>query len=132
LNQSDIQFKGHAIECRITAEDTHDDFMPTPGRITQFVVPYGDNIRVDTHCHQGYMISPFYDSLLAKLIVTGDNRDAALENLKTALSGFQISGVKSNIPFLQFLINRPEFAQGNINVKWIESSVLPDFLAATK
>jgi len=80
FNQSDIEFKGHAIECRITAEDTHDDFMPTPGRITQFVVPYGDNIRVDTHCHQGYMISPFYDSLLAKLIVTGDNRDAALEN----------------------------------------------------
>jgi acetyl-CoA carboxylase, biotin carboxylase subunit len=129
LNQSDIKFKGHAIECRITAEDTHDDFMPTPGRITHFAVPYGDNIRVDTHCHQGYMISPFYDSLLAKLIVTGDHRDAALETLKTALSSFEISGVKSNIPFLQFLINRPEFVQGNINVKWIESSVLPDFLA---
>ena len=128
MNQSDIQFKGHAIECRVTAEDTRNDFIPTPGRITRFVVPNGDKIRVDTHCHQGYTISPFYDSLMAKVIATGDNRDLALENLKTALSAFEISGVESNIPFLQYLIHRPEFAEANINVKWIESSVLPDFL----
>jgi len=132
MNQSDIQFKGHAIECRVTAEDTRNDFMPTPGRITRFAVPYGDNIRVDTHCHQGYMISPFYDSLMAKVIATGDNRNSALENLRTALSSFEIVGVESNIPFLQFIINRPEFADGNINVKWLESSVLPEFLETTK
>jgi acetyl-CoA carboxylase biotin carboxylase subunit len=128
MTQSDIQFKGHAIECRVTAEDTRNDFMPTPGQITRFVVPYGDNIRVDTHCHQGYTISPFYDSLMAKVIAYGDNRQIALENLKTALSTFQISGVESNIPFLQYIISRPEFVDGNINVKWLESSVLPEFL----
>jgi acetyl-CoA carboxylase biotin carboxylase subunit len=128
MNQSDIQYKGHAIECRITAEDSSNDFMPTPGRITRFAVPYGENIRVDTHCHQGYMISPFYDSLMGKVIATGENRDEALENLQSALADFEIEGVKSNIPFLQFLINRPEFKAGDINVKWIESSVLPDFL----
>ena len=128
MNQSDVKFNGHAIECRVTADDARNDFMPTPGRITRFAVPYGDNIRVDTHCHQGYMISPYYDSLLAKVIATGDNREMALENLKTALSNFEIAGVKTNIPFLQFLISRPEFIESNINVKWIESSVLPEFL----
>jgi acetyl-CoA carboxylase biotin carboxylase subunit len=132
MNQSDIKFKGHAIECRVTADDARNDFMPTPGRITRFAVPYGDNIRVDTHCHQGYMISPYYDSLLAKVIATGDNRDMALKNLRTALSNFEISGVKTNIPFLQFLIDRPEFIEGNINVKWIESTVLPEFLKAVE
>jgi len=128
MNQSDIQFNGHAIECRVTAEDSSNDFMPTPGRITRFAVPYGDNVRVDTHCYQGYMISPFYDSLMAKVIATGDDRDQALENLKTALADFEIEGVKSNIPFLQYLISQPEFKTGDINVKWIETSVLPGFL----
>ena len=128
MNQSEIHFKGHAIECRVTAEDTKDDFMPTPGRITRFVVPQGDHVRVDTHCHQGYTISPFYDSLIAKVIATGKDRDEALENLKKALSTFEIEGVKSNLLFLQFLIDRPEFADAKINVKWIESQALPRYL----
>jgi acetyl-CoA carboxylase biotin carboxylase subunit len=128
MNQSDIHFEGHAIECRVTAEDSRNDFMPTPGRITRFAVPYGDNVRVDTHCYQGYLISPFYDSLMAKVVASGDNRDQALENLKTALANFEIEGVSSNIPFLQYLIDQPEFAKGDINVKWIETSVLPGFL----
>ncbi|MBI5896893.1 MAG: ATP-grasp domain-containing protein, partial [Desulfobacterales bacterium] len=128
MKQSDIHFKGHAIECRVTAENARDDFIPTPGRISRFVVPDGDNIRVDTHCSQGYAISPFYDSLLAKVIATGDTREQALRNMKTALAAFQIDGIKSNIPFLQYLIDRPEFAEGKITVKWIENTVLPDFL----
>ena len=132
MNQSDVQFAGHAIECRVTAENPMNDFMPTPGRISRFVVPYGDHVRVDTHCHQGYMISPFYDSLMAKVIATGDNRELALQNMKKALSEFEIEGVKSNIPFLQFLINRPEFAEGKINVKWIENTVLPEFTQKDK
>lgn len=130
LKQSGIQFRGHAIECRITAEDANNEFMPTPGRITRFVVPGGDRIRVDTHCYQGYLITPFYDSLIAKLIATGDTRDHALANLKAALAEFHIEGVCSNIPFLQYLVDRPEFATGEINVKWIESSVLPGFLGS--
>ena len=132
MKQSDIQFNGHAIECRITAEDSRNDFMPTPGRITRFVVPCGDNVRVDTHCYQGYLISPFYDSLLGKLIATGDDREQALENLKTALADFEIEGVESNIPFLQYLIEQPEFTAAKINIKWIESSVLSGFLGSTE
>lgn len=128
MAQSAIQFKNHAIECRITAEDSYNGFMPTPGRITRFVLPKGNNIRVDTHCYEGYVISPYYDSLIAKIITKGDNRASALENMKKALSTFEIAGVKTNIPFLQFLISQPEFIQGNIHIKWIENTVLPKFL----
>ena len=102
--------------------------MPTPGRITRFVVPGGNNIRVDTHCYQGYVISPYYDSLIGKVIATGDNRDLALENMRSALSNFEVSGVETNISFLQFLINQPDFIKGKINIKWIENNVLPKFL----
>jgi len=131
MNQSDIQFKGHAIECRVTADNPKDDFMPTPGRITRFVVPSDNNIRVDTHCYEGYVITPYYDSLMAKVIATGDNRDLALKNLRSALSTFLISGVETNIPFLQFLINQPQFITGDVNIKWIED-VVPGFLEAVK
>jgi len=132
LKQEDVKFKGHAIECRITAEDTKDDFMPSPGLIEKFVVPNGSNVRVDTHCYPGYMISPYYDSLLAKLITTGDTREEALANMKTALADFKIEGVETNIPFLQFLIEQPEFATGDIHIKWIENTVLPKFIEAIK
>lgn len=132
VNQSDIKFKGHAIECRVTADDADNDFMPTPGLITGFRIPNGDNIRVDTHCYQGYMISPFYDSLLAKVIAKGETRSAAIENMKSALSNFEISGVPTNIPFLQYLINEPEFVSGNISIKWLENTVLPKYFASAK
>ncbi len=128
MTQSDIRFSGHAIECRVTAEDSRNDFTPSPGRVTRFVVPNGNNIRVDTHCHEGYMISPFYDSLMAKLIAKGDDRDSALKNLGAALASFEISGVETNVPFLQFLINHPDFINGDINIKWIENEVLAEFL----
>ena len=127
MTQAEVQCKGHAIECRVTAEDPKDDFMPSPGRITRFVVPAGNNIRVDTHCYEGYLITPYYDSLMAKVIAAGDNRDSALERLRSALSVFSISGVETNIPFLQFLIDQPQFITGNVNIKWIED-VIPRFL----
>jgi acetyl-CoA carboxylase biotin carboxylase subunit len=132
MNQQDIKFKGHAIECRITAEDSKDDFFPSPGCIENFVLPNGDNIRVDTHCYQGYTISPYYDSLLAKLIATGDTREEALENMKTALSDFKIEGIETNISFLQFIIEQPEYIEGDIHIKWIEDGVVPKFLESTK
>jgi len=128
IDQEDIEFKGHAIECRITAENTKDDFMPTPGRIKNFYVPNETYVRVDTHCYEGYLITPFYDSLLAKVITIGDTRDEALENMRKALSSFEVSGVETNIPFLQFLINQPEFGTGDITIKWIEDTVLTKFL----
>jgi acetyl-CoA carboxylase biotin carboxylase subunit len=127
LNQEDVQFKGHSIECRITAEDAKDDFMPSPGDITSFVLP-GGNARTDTHCYEGYMVSPYYDSLLGKLITTGENRSEALAHMKTALDDFKIEGVKTNIPFLQFLLGQPEFETGDIHIKWIENTVLPKFV----
>ena len=128
LRQPDIKFSGHSIECRVTAEDPRNDFMPTPGKITRFAVPFGEGIRVDTHCYQGYKITPFYDSLMAKVIATGDSRAQALARLDNALAEFKIEGVSSNIAFLRYLINRPEFVSSDINVKWIENSVMADFL----
>jgi acetyl-CoA carboxylase biotin carboxylase subunit len=127
MTQAEVQCKGHAIECRVTAENPKDDFMPSPGRITRFVVPDGSNIRVDTHCYEGYLVTPYYDSLMAKVVATGDTRDSALENLRSALSTFSISGVETNIPFLQFLIDQPQFITGDVNIKWIED-VMPRFL----
>jgi acetyl-CoA carboxylase biotin carboxylase subunit len=132
INQEDIEFKGHAIECRITAEDSKDDFFPSPGDIEKFVVPTGDNVRVDTHCYQGYTVSPYYDSLLAKLITTGDTREEAIANMKTALSDFKIEGIETNIPFLQFIIEQPEYIEGDIHIKWIEDKVLPLFIESIK
>jgi acetyl-CoA carboxylase biotin carboxylase subunit len=132
LKQEDVKFTGHAIECRVTADDAKDDFMPSPGDITSFVLPNGKNVRVDTHCYPGYLVSPFYDSLLAKLITTGDTRAEALANMKTALEDFKIEGVETNIPFLQFLIEQPEFATGDIHIKWIENTVLPKFVESIK
>jgi len=132
LQQEDIKFKGHAIECRITADDAKDDFMPSPGDITYFALPDGNNVRIDTHCHEGCTISPYYDSLLAKLITTGDTRAEALVNMKTALADFKIEGIETNIPFLQFLIEQPEFNEGDIHIKWIENTVLPKFVESLK
>jgi acetyl-CoA carboxylase biotin carboxylase subunit len=128
LNQEDVTFKGHAIECRITAEDATDDFMPSPGGITAFVLPGGNHVRTDTHCYEGYLVSPFYDSLLGKLITTGETREDALTNMRTALEDFEIEGIKTNIPFLRFLIEQPEFIAGDIHIKWIENTVLPQFI----
>ena len=128
LKQADVTFKGHAIECRITAEDATDDFMPSPGGITAFVLPGGNHVRTDTHCYEGYLVSPFYDSLLGKLITTGETREDALTNMRTALEDFEIEGIKTNIPFLRFLIEQPEFIAGDIHIKWIENTVLPQFI----
>ncbi|HOQ43591.1 MAG: acetyl-CoA carboxylase biotin carboxylase subunit [Syntrophales bacterium] len=132
LNQEDIKFKGHAIECRITADDAKDDFMPSPGDITYFALPEGNNVRVDTHCHQGCTISPYYDSLLAKLITTGNTREEALANMKNALTGFKVEGIETNIPFLQFLVEQPEFGAGDMHINWIENTVLPKFVESIK
>ncbi|PKL35217.1 MAG: acetyl-CoA carboxylase biotin carboxylase subunit [Spirochaetae bacterium HGW-Spirochaetae-1] len=132
LDQDDVEFKGHAIECRITAEDAQDDFMPSPGDITCFDMPGGNSVRIDTHCYEGYTISPYYDSLLAKLIATGNTRAEALANMKKALAEFKIEGIQTNIPFLQFVIEQPEFIAGDIDIKWVENAVMPAFLESMR
>ncbi|MEM6485626.1 MAG: acetyl-CoA carboxylase biotin carboxylase subunit, partial [Pseudomonadota bacterium] len=126
--QEDIGFSGHAIECRITAEDPRDDFFPSPGCIEKFVAPSGNNIRVDTHCFSGYVVTPFYDSMIAKLITTGSDRAEAIENMKSALGNFTVEGIETNIPFLQFLIEQKDFIAGDIDIKWIERDVMKKFV----
>ncbi len=106
---------------------SRDDFFPSPGCIEDFVVPTGENVRVDTHCYSGYVVSPYYDSMLAKLITTGATREDAITNMRAALGAFVIAGIETNIRFLQFVIDQPEFAAGNIDIRWIEDTVLPKF-----
>lgn len=128
LNQQDIRFKQHSIECRITAEDPKDIFMPSPGLLTRFLAPEGAHIRVDTHCFSGNVISPYYDSLLAKLIVAGSTRAEAIDNMRKALSDFAIEGIETNLPFLRFVMADPDYLNGNIHIKWIENELLPRFV----
>jgi acetyl-CoA carboxylase biotin carboxylase subunit len=126
ITQKQVQMTGHAIECRINAEAPADDFRPVPGRIKQWQAPEGTGIRVDTHCYTGYMVPPFYDSLLAKIIVAGDSRMETIERMRRALIRFSVSGVPTNIQFLASLINHADFATGNINTRWLEEMVCPE------
>ncbi|MBD3419620.1 MAG: acetyl-CoA carboxylase biotin carboxylase subunit [Chitinivibrionales bacterium] len=112
LKQSTIRRKGHAIECRINAEDPHHDFMPSPGRVNALGMPGGPGIRVDTHIYCGYDIPHHYDSLLAKLIVHADNRDLAIKRMKRALEEFNIDSVKTTIPYLQRIMDDHRFLSG--------------------
>lgn len=123
LDQEDIGVNGHAIECRINAEDYHRDFLPTPGIIEKWVPPGGPHVRVDTHCYQGYHVSPNYDSLLAKLIVHGRDREEALRILRQALLEFEIEGVSTLIPFHLRLLSNPDFLAGNYHTRWVEQEM---------
>jgi acetyl-CoA carboxylase biotin carboxylase subunit len=122
--QGDIAFSGHAIECRINAEMPERDFMPSPGRLTDWQAPEGAGIRVDTHCYPGYFIPPFYDSMIAKLIVHGRDRAAAISNMSRALAGFKVSGVHTTIPFHQAVLAHSDFAQGRVTTRWVEESFM--------
>ncbi len=119
-SQEDVQLRGHAIECRINAEDFERNFMPSPGEIKSFHIPGGPGIRVDTHAYQRYHIPPYYDSLIAKLIAYGATREEALARLKRALDEFVIEGVKTTIPFHQKLIAHPDFVSGNFDTGFLD------------
>ncbi len=123
LRQEDIGVNGHAIECRINAEDYHRDFLPTPGIIEKWSPPGGPHVRVDTHCYQGYHVSPNYDSLLAKLIVHGSHREEALRILRQALLEFEIEGVSTLIPFHLRLLSNPDFIAGRYHTRWVEQEM---------
>ena len=113
VSQSDIKMNGHAIECRINAEDPNHDFRPSPGTITALYMPGGPGIRIDGAIYQGYTITPYYDSMLSKLIVHGSSRDVAISKMKWALSEFIVEGVDTNIDFQLDIIKQPEFRSGN-------------------
>lgn len=120
LNQEDININGHSIECRINAENPYKYFRPSPGTISEWMQPLDNSIRIDTHCFPGYKVLPFYDPLLAKLIVFGKNRKDSLAKLQKALKMFKVSGIETNMNFLMSLISTNEFQDGNINTQWVE------------
>lgn len=119
IRQKDIVFRGHAIECRINAEDAI-KFIPSPGRISTWHVPGGPGIRVDSHAYAGYTVSPYYDSMLGKLIAHGDTRNAAIKKMKNALTEIIIEGIQTNIPLHQKLFTNSKFAEGEVNIHYLE------------
>ena len=119
-SQSDVQLQGHAIECRINAEDPANNFMPSPGLVTAYNPPGGIGIRVDGYIYAGYTVPPHYDSLVAKLIASGRNRAEAICRLQRALSEFQIEGIKTTIPLYQDILYDERFLNGNIFTNFLE------------
>jgi acetyl-CoA carboxylase biotin carboxylase subunit len=120
--QRDVRFSGHAIECRITAEDP-ETFTPNPGRVTAFHAPGGLGVRVDSALYAGYMVPPFYDSMIAKLIVHAPTRPEAIARLRRALDEFVVVGVKTTLPLHQRIVEAPEFQAGEYTIHWLERFV---------
>src|SRR5687767_717314 len=120
LSQGDITFKGHAIECRINAEDPFDDFRPCPGRIEMYYAPGGRGVRVDSHAYAGYTIPPYYDSMIGKLITYGKDRRDAMDKMSRALGEYMITGIKTTIPFKQAILQDPNFRRGVYTTNFIE------------
>ncbi len=117
--------KQHAIECRINAEDPWKDFRPSPGKINSFHSSKGHGVRVDTHVYAGYTIPPFYDSMIAKLIVRAPTRDEAITKMERALDEFIIEGVKTTVPFHQWLLKQQDFRDGNFDTGWLGRQEMP-------
>lgn len=113
-----------AIECRINAEDPYNDFRPSPGRITTYHQPGGHGVRVDSHAYEGYVIPPYYDSMIGKLITMAQTREEAIATMYRALSEYVIEGIKTTIPFHLQLMKDERFRSGNFNTKFLESFVL--------
>ena len=120
LSQGDITFKGHAIECRINAEDPFDDFRPSPGRIEMYYQPGGRGVRMETHAYAGYTIPPTYDSMIGKLIVTGKDRRDAIDRMNRALNEYLITGIKTTISFQQAIMQDPNFRRGVYSTTFVE------------
>jgi len=118
--QKNIRFDGHVFQFRINAEDPFKQFMPSPGLLEYYIPPGGPNIRVDSACYSGYKIPPYYDSLMAKLIVKGEDREDAIRIAKRALKEFHIGGVDSTIPFHQYMLEHPKFLSGHYNLNFID------------
>ena len=122
LRQRDIQFKGHAIECRINAEDAF-RFTPSPGRITNWHVPGGPGIRIDSHVFNGYFVPPHYDSMIAKIISYGDTRDQALARMRIALSEMVVEGISTNVPLHRELLQDARFIEGGTSIHYLENKL---------
>ncbi|MGZ7087313.1 MAG: acetyl-CoA carboxylase biotin carboxylase subunit, partial [Ilumatobacteraceae bacterium] len=126
ITQDDVVVSGHSIECRINAESVGSGFIPSPGRVVRWLPPDGPGIRLDTHVFTGYDVPPHYDSLLAKLIVGGTDRNDAIRNLRAALAAFEVDGVDTTIALHQRIVDHPDFQDDNIHTKWLERVLLAD------
>lgn len=123
LRQDQIAFRGHALECRINAEDPNKGFFPKPGRIETFTMPAGPGVRVDTHVYPGYMLPPYYDSLLAKVITHGADRSEAIARMRRALGEMKVDGVPTTIGFHQKLLDDPAFLEGRVHTRFIREEM---------
>ncbi|HVX32217.1 MAG TPA: biotin carboxylase N-terminal domain-containing protein [Solirubrobacterales bacterium] len=124
LGQEEVRIEGHAVECRINAEDPEADFLPSPGTLTHWTPPAASAIRVDSHCRPGYTVPPYYDSLLAKAIATAGDRVGALELMRRGLDRFRIEGVKTTVPLLSAVIADPRFLSAPVTTRWLEEEFL--------
>jgi len=119
LRQEDIRIFGHAIECRINAEDPR-TFIPSPGTVELFHAPGGPGVRVDSHLYSGYRVPPYYDSLIAKVITFGEDRHTAIMRMRNALTELHIEGIKTNIELQQRILNDVNFVKGGTNIHYLE------------
>jgi acetyl-CoA carboxylase biotin carboxylase subunit len=122
LRQKDIVFKGHAIECRINAEDPF-TFVPSPGRITNWHTPGGPGVRIDSHAFNGYFVPPYYDSMIAKVITYGETREQAVARMSIALSEMVVEGIKTNIPLHRELMVDGRFVEGGTSIHYLENKL---------
>ena len=122
ISQQDIHIRGHAFECRINAEDP-ESFLPSPGLVELYHAPGGLGVRVDSHLYSGYRVPPYYDSLVAKLITFGDNREEALTRMENALDELLVDGIKTNIPLHRELVRDREFQTGGVNIHYLEKKL---------
>ncbi|HND70149.1 MAG TPA: acetyl-CoA carboxylase biotin carboxylase subunit [Candidatus Obscuribacter sp.] len=126
LRQEDVTFTGHAIECRINAEDPARNFLPSPGRVDAYIAPGGPGVRIDSHCYPGYVIPPYYDSLVSKLIAWGRDRNEAIQRMQRALDEYAVTGIKTTIPFHQEVLAHPVFQAGDVTTDFIEKHMTPE------
>jgi acetyl-CoA carboxylase biotin carboxylase subunit len=129
VRQEDVEWNGHAIECRINAEDHAHGFRPSPGAITYFYKPGGPGLRMDSHAYAGYTVPPYYDSMIGKLIAYGKDRPEALRRMEIALEEMIIEGIKTTIPFHQLALRDPRFQAGDLDTHFVEALLKPELAA---
>ncbi|MBS1845323.1 MAG: acetyl-CoA carboxylase biotin carboxylase subunit [Actinobacteria bacterium] len=129
IEQDEVRIEGHAVECRINAEDPRNGFLPSPGTVTRWAPPNASRIRVDSHVQPGYEVSPYYDSLLAKVIAWGPDRAAALQLMRRGLDRFKVEGVRTTVPLLADIVAAPAFAAAPVTTRWLETEFLEEWNA---
>lgn len=129
FTQDDVRLRGHAIECRLNAEDPQNGFVPSPGRLQAWSPPTGEGLRLDTHCEPGYLIPPYYDSMVGKLIAFGQNRDTARLRLLQGLESLQVQGIQTTRELQSAILAGASFTAGDVSTRWLEQEFLPAWLA---